>query len=132
MKIEYTLADRTAKPSTEIMVPEPVLRARPPRITCLLALAHHCEELVRSGQVKDDASLAALGRASRARISQIMKLLTLTPSIQEEILLLPPRSASNRSITERDLRTLVREPRWDRQRALFEQLLPKAEPPPDD
>ena len=80
MKIEYSLARGPARGTlTETIAPEQSIRARPPRITCLLALAHHFEELVRSGEVNDYAHLARLGRVSRARISQILKLLTLAP-----------------------------------------------------
>jgi hypothetical protein len=100
-----------------------IRRGRAPRVTCLLALAHRFEELVRSGEMRDYADIARLGRVSRARISQILKLLTLAPSIQEYILWLPPRTAGKEGITERDLRNVVREPRWDRQRVLFEKLL---------
>jgi hypothetical protein len=96
---------------------------RAPRITCLLALAYRFEELVRSGAVRDYADIARLGRVSRARVSQILKLLTLAPSIQEHLLFLPPRVARDEPITERDLRLVVREPRWDRQRELFARLL---------
>jgi len=60
---------------------------------------------------------------SRARVSQILKLLMLAPSIQEYILWLPPRTAGKECITERDLRKVVQEPRWDRQRFLFDQLI---------
>ena len=124
MKIEYILpGGRAQSARTEILAPDQVIRGRPPRVTCLLALAHHFEELVRSNKMKDYADLARLGRVSRARISQILKLLTLAPSIQEYILLLPPRAGGDDSITERDLRRVVREPRWDRQRVLFEQIL---------
>src|SRR5450432_2646226 len=43
---------------------------RIPRISRLMALAHHLEELVVSGQVKDYAELARLGHVSRARIGE--------------------------------------------------------------
>jgi hypothetical protein len=102
--------------------PQPFEHARPPRVTCLLALAHRFEALVQSGEVKDYADLARAGRVSRARVSQILKLLLLAPSIQEHILGLPPRAAGEEPITERDLRKVVQEPRWDRQRFLFEKL----------
>ena len=104
-------------------MPERAVPTRPPRLTCLLALAHRLEAFVRSGDAADYARLAKLGHVSRARISQILKLLTLAPSIQEYILFLPPRVTGEDVITERDLRTVVREPRWDRQRLLFEHLL---------
>ena len=123
MKIEYALPGYGARVKTGIILQEPVECVRPPRITCLLALAHRFEALVRSGEIRDYADLARLGRVSRARMSQILKLLTLAPSIQEYILWLPPRTAGREGITERDLRNVVREPRWDLQRLLFEKLV---------
>ncbi len=124
MKIEYALPGYRARgPKTGVISPPLAEHARPPRVTCLLALAHRFENLVRSGEVKDYADLARAGSVSRARVSQILKLLTLAPSIQEYILSLPPRTAGEEPITERDLRPVVREPRWDRQRLLFEKLI---------
>jgi hypothetical protein len=91
--------------------------SRPPRIACLLALAHRFDELVRSSAVKDYAELARLGHVTRARVTQIMNLLNLAPDLQECILWLPPRPACG--ITEREMRRIVGEVRWDRQRELF-------------
>ena len=90
----------------------------------MLALAHRFEELVRSREVKDYADLARLGRVSRARVSQILKLLTLAPPIQELILNLPPRAPGEKTITERHLRDVLSEPRWDRQRVVFKRSMP--------
>jgi len=50
-----------------------------------MALALRLEQLVRSGAVKDYATLAELGGVSRARISQIMNLIHLAPGIQEAL-----------------------------------------------
>ena len=77
LDLEYELAtqlDREVK--TEMVRAEQTVQRRPPRITCLLALALRFEELVRSGEVNDYADLAQLGGVSRARVSQILKLLT--------------------------------------------------------
>jgi hypothetical protein len=123
MRIEYALPDyRGRGPTPGRVSPQIVEHVRPPRVACLLALAHRFEGLVQSGEVRGYADLARVGRVSRARVSQILKLLMLAPSIQEHILFLPPRPAGGESITERDLRRVVHEPRWDRQRAMFEQL----------
>jgi len=123
MKIEYTLESHPRRDvKTEIVSPQSTVRRRPPRVTCLLALAHRFEQLVRTGEVKDYADLARLGRVSRARVSQLLKLLTLAPSIQEQILDLPPRQPGEKPITERHLRTVLGEPRWDRQRILFNRM----------
>jgi hypothetical protein len=86
-----------------------------------MALAHKLDELVRSGEVTDHGELARLGHVSPARICQYMTLLHLSPAIQEYLLFLAVSQAS--PISEADLRRIAREPRWDRQRALFESLL---------
>ena len=121
MKIDYALPGRSREPKTGL-IPQQA-PARPPRVTCLLALAHRLEALVRSGEVKDYADLARAGHVSRARVSQILKLLTLAPSIQEQLLWLPSRNAGSKCITERDLRKVAQEPHWDRQRVLFDQIV---------
>ena len=123
MKIDYALPGRSREPKTGLIPLQASEYDRPPRVTCLLALAHRFEALVRSGEVKDHADLARAGHVSRARVSQIMKLLMLAPSIQERLLRLPPRSAGSECITERDLRKVVQEPHWDRQRILFDQMM---------
>jgi hypothetical protein len=99
--------------------PEPIGKA--PRIARLLALAHKLDGLIRSGPITGYGELARLGHISPARLSQIMVLLHLAPSIQEYVLFLSP--ADTRFVSERGLRKIAREPRWDRQLALFEQLL---------
>src|SRR5258707_9460100 len=123
MKINYALPGRSREPKTGLIASHVPEYDRPPRVTCLLALAHRLEALVRSGEVKDYAALARAGHVSRARVSQILKLLMLAPSIQEDLLRLPPRSAGSEGITERDLRKVVEEPHWDRQRVLFDQMV---------
>src|SRR5450631_3950087 len=50
-----------------------------PRIARLMALAIRLEGLVRDETVCDYAELAHLGRVTRARMTQIMKLLQLAP-----------------------------------------------------
>ena len=118
MTVEYTIAGRRRLPGQAEGEP-PARASRPPRIACLLALAHRFDELVRSGAVRDYAELARLGHVTRARVTQIMNLLNLEPDIQEYLLWLPPRSG--RRITEREMRQIAGEVRWDRQRVLFRQ-----------
>src|SRR6185295_3410288 len=60
-----------------------------PRIARLMALAIRFDGLLRQGKFRDYAELARLGRVTRARMTQIMKLLDLAPDIQEQILFLP-------------------------------------------
>jgi hypothetical protein len=88
-------------------------------VVCLLALAHRFDALLKSGIVHDYAELARLGYVSRARITQIMNLLDLAPAIQEALLGMNPETAALPTITERDLRRIAREVRWDHQVRLF-------------
>lgn len=87
----------------------------------LIALAHKLEAQVRSGRMKDYAELARLAQITPARIGQIVILGQLAPAIQEHILFLTAEHET--TITERQLRAIAREPRWDRQRVQFERLL---------
>ena len=122
MKIEYMLEFRRRAPAPVFRtnpVSEP--QERPHRIARILALAHRLDELVRSGAVRDHGELARLGHVSPARICQFMTLLHLAPAIQEYLLFLT--STEKMPITEPVLRKIAREPRWDRQRAVFQSLL---------
>jgi hypothetical protein len=114
MTIEYTL-ENGPRSSVDLVAQQH--SGRPCRIACLLALAHRLDDLVRSGTVKDYAELARLGHITRARVSQIVNLLNLAPEIQEYLLWLPSECA--REVTERDLRRIAGEVRWDRQRERF-------------
>ena len=75
-----------------------------PRISRLMALALHFDDLIRQGSVRDYADLARLGGVTRARITQIMNLLNLPPWKQEEILFLPGSVRGRDSLTEREVR----------------------------
>jgi hypothetical protein len=90
-----------------------------PRIARLLALAIRFDRLLRAEQFRDYAELARLGRVTRARITQIMKLLDLAPDIQEQILFLPKLKGLN----ERNLRPIVRRIDWNEQRRMFRKIL---------
>jgi hypothetical protein len=90
-----------------------------PRVAKLMALAIRFEGLIRDGVVKDQAELARLGHVSRARISQIMGLLSLAPDIQEAILWLPAVERGRDPFTEKELRSIAEAPTWKHQRRLW-------------
>jgi hypothetical protein len=122
MKIEFTVPfRRVPAPRTLMVEPAPEPQGRSPRIARLMALAHKLDALVRSSTVTGYAELARLGHISPARLTQILVLLHLAPSLQEYLLFLSAGDA--RFISESGLRKIAREPRWDRQRELFEQQL---------
>ena len=122
MKINFTVPFRRVLTVRTLSVAPPTEPQAPaPRIARLLALSHKLDAIVRSGEIRDYAQLARLGHISPARLTQIMVLLHLAPAIQEYVLFLSPADA--RFITELGLRKIAREPRWDRQRTRFEELL---------
>jgi DNA invertase Pin-like site-specific DNA recombinase len=87
-----------------------------PRITRLLALAMKFEGLLQQGVVKDYAELARLGQVSRARVTQIMNLLSLAPDIQQQILSWSREESGGQSVRETAVRALSSEVMWNRQR----------------
>ena len=89
-----------------------------PRIARLMALAIRFDGLLRAETFRDYAELARLGRVTRARMTQIMKLLHLAPDIQEQILFLPPIPGLN----ERNLRPIVQRTDWSEQRRMFQKI----------
>ena len=97
-----------------------------PRISRLMALAIHMDDLVRRGEVADYAELARLAHVTRARLTQIMNLLHLAPDIQEAILDLPRAEGSRGAITERMVRPIAANPDWRRQRVMWNDQLCKA------
>lgn len=102
--------------------PPALPEGRTPRISRLMALAHHLERLVVTGVVKDYAVLARLGQVSRARISQIMNLLLQAPDIQEEILFLPKTTGGHDPIKLKHLQPICLESDWGRQRERWSRL----------
>jgi len=90
-----------------------------PRIARLMALAIRFDGLLRTAEFRDYAEIARLGRVTRARMTQIMKLLDLAPDIQEQILFLP----NLKGLTERTLRPVVSRIDWDEQRRMFQKII---------
>jgi hypothetical protein len=90
-----------------------------PRIARLMALAIRLEGLIKDETVQNYAELAQLGRVTRARMTQIMKLLQLAPDLQEQLLFLP----KIRGLNERNLRGIVHELDWSVQRPIFEKII---------
>lgn len=116
----------TQRKGRRVITTEKQLPALPagriPRISRLMALAHHFEQLVVSGAVKDYAELARLGMVSRARITQIMNLLLLAPDIQEAILFLPKTVEGHDPIKLKHLQPICLERDWRRQSARWQTL----------
>ena len=92
---------------------------RIPRVTRTLGLGHKINGMFRAGELRDLADAARAVGVTRARMTQIMNLLLLAPTIQEAILDLPPVTNGRGPVSERNLRGIVAEPDWTKQRALW-------------
>ena len=97
---------------------------RVPRIARLLALALRLDQLLKSGVLADYRQLAELGQVSRARVSQILNLLYLTPDIQEQILFLPRTERGRDPLHLAQLQPLAQTLDWHQQRVLWRKLYP--------
>ncbi|WP_425619002.1 hypothetical protein NA78x_002729 [Anatilimnocola sp. NA78] len=95
---------------------------RVPRVSRLMALAIRLEQLIREGLMTDQAELARLGHVTRARLTQIMNLLTLAPDIQEQILLIQQTGPGRAPVTEKQLRPIYATFCWKKQRQMWNVL----------
>ena len=79
----------------------------------MLALAHHVERLIETGELESYSAAAHALGLTRARLTQVMNLLLLAPAIQARILL------GRLDASERALRVVGAEADWDRQEGRF-------------
>lgn len=93
---------------------------RIPRVARVLALAHHWQGLIRSGAVRDQADLARLVGVSRARVTQLMSLLWLSPEIQESTL------NGAIGVDEQTLRQVAAQAAWQLQAVALDTRLRRA------
>jgi hypothetical protein len=89
---------------------------RVPRISKLMAIAIVMNDMVAQGEVKDLSQLARITGVSQPRATQIMNLTLLAPDIQETLLFLPRVVGGKDPVTEKELRPVVAEVEWGRQR----------------
>ena len=94
---QYKSKSLKTKPSSEVKKKNPH-RPHP------LHIAKQFQKQLEAGTV-NKAELARRHRMSRARVTQIMNLLKLSPEIREEILNLPDKE--QRFFTERELRKIA-------------------------
>ena len=74
-----------------------------------LAMAHHLDHLIERGLIADFTAAARVLGVSQPRLTHLMSLLLLAPSIQEEILL------GTRVFRDKQLRGLARVAEWEAQ-----------------
>jgi hypothetical protein len=87
-----------------------------------MALAIKSQEMIERGEVGNYADVARLGHVTPARVTQIMNLLLLAPSIQESILQFGTLPATQSVLSERNLRPVTLIADWGQQRLAWERL----------
>jgi len=107
-KVEFSNGVERKPEETDTPTQPPI-----PRIAQLMALAIRFEEMLRDGEVRNQTELAVIAGVSRARVSQIMGLLNLSPRLQESLLF------GHRKCCERELRSVLSIACWRRQEAVF-------------
>jgi len=81
----------------------------PPMIVLLLNRAEEFRRLLDSGAVRNQADLARMFCLTRARVTQLLQLLDLEPTVIAYAKSLPPGTPTN-MVTERGLRLLLKLP----------------------
>ena len=125
VEIQFDLRTTSTRPQcvdpmgTGLPVPE---TGKLPRITEVLALAIHFEEMIQRGEARDYADLARLGCVSRERISQIMMLRWLAPGIKDAILSAPRSLSGHHPVCEVKLRSVALKTDWREQMRLWREL----------
>jgi DNA invertase Pin-like site-specific DNA recombinase len=94
-----------------------------PRISRLMALAIELDRTLGQGPIKNHRALADAGHISPGRMSQILSLTHLAPSIQEQLLFLPQTKSGSDLVTERDLRAIAQVVDWNQQKRLLQQAM---------
>jgi hypothetical protein len=92
-------------------------------LRCKAALALRFQGLLQAGVVRDYAALARLGHVTRARVSQVMNLLSLAPDLQEAVLFLPRTPRGRDPIPLWRLQPIASTLAWRQQRRLWAGLL---------
>jgi len=118
-QIHFRTEKRGRKILEQCAAPKTLELGRVPRISRLMALAIHMDDLVRRGEVADYAELARLAHVTRARMTQVMNLLHLAPEIQEALLFLPRTHGGRHAIYEKAVRRIAAIPDWRKQRVAW-------------
>jgi hypothetical protein len=112
-RVTLTDAPPQSSPSPK---PEPV--HRPAKVARMLALAHHLQRTIDEGLVADRATVARKLGLTRARVTQLLDLLLLAPSLQTKILALAAVDGLE-PLTERYLRDIAHSGAWAKQCDVF-------------
>jgi hypothetical protein len=93
------------------------------RVTYLMAIAIHFDQLITEGAIEDFAEIARLENVSRARVTQILNLRLLAPHIQEALLRLPRTTSGHDRFNFREIQSIALESDWKRQSHRWNELV---------
>ncbi len=117
MQVLESRVDLTRRPKAKPM--RPAGPALPPIVRSLV-LAHQIDRVIADGRARSFGEVARQLGVTQPRITQIMKLRGLAPSIQERILLGGPEIAR---LSEPKLRVVTQETDWEAQVVRLDTLL---------
>ena len=84
-----------------------------------MALAIKYQGMLDRGEVAGITELARLCHVTQPRMSQILNLNLLCPSIQEQLLFIPPMESGKPTMHEKKLRDVCAETDWHVQQSKF-------------
>ena len=125
MRFEFTV---DLKPVKHPSQPKAKAVQKEPRLRQSLILAHDLQRLFKSGKANSFGQVTTWLHMTHARLSQLLSLLLLAPDIQEAILC--DETGKVTSLTERHIRQTALEHDWQKQRALWQQVLAAQTPLP--
>lgn len=96
---------------------------KPPKLKQQLALAHQIQGFINTYQPKSMLELENYFSLSQSRICQIMKLLLISPKIQEEILLNNDKPVLR--LSERAVRSIPMQTNWQKQQEIWQKIIQK-------
>ena len=92
-----------------------------PRLRQYMVLAYQIQETLDRDSTTTAKQIAAWLNMTPPRISQILNLLFLSPSIQKEILL--SNDEKIRALTEHKILSITKEIDWEKQQALWNDII---------
>ncbi|MCK4511064.1 hypothetical protein KAW64_04955 [bacterium] len=106
--------------------PKPPKEPKIPRVVELLRVAKEWQRQLDAGEVDTQGAIALREGITRARVTQIMAMLRLSPEIQEHILAMP-ESIGRPPLSERALRPIAGLESLADQKARFEEWIQNTE-----
>ena len=122
MRIDFDVDLKPARTAKRAQASRPT--AGLPGVVKLLVLAYQIEQAIDEGRARDYADIARQLGVTRARVTQIVSLLLLSPDIQAAILTGSADLIGR--LSARRLRGVVEDPDWQIQQKRFEGLMAEA------